>query len=101
MKICKRYSDNEDFSRECDLKVGMCITGRVVDDSPLPGLPYPHFVYIVESIKEDSVFLIDTANNNSWSIPEEELQNCELVSEFHRNNNQVDCEYINRVLTGE
>jgi hypothetical protein len=107
MKIAKRSSTNQNFSRMVTLKVGMCLTARVDEDKKIivehsHVLPFPHFVYIVEKIKETEVVLIDTSHNNTWKINEAGLSQCELVSEdVHSNWDQVDCEFINRVLSSD
>lgn len=100
MEICYRYSASEDFNRKVKLKPGMCITSRINDNFEFVGksLPYPDFVFIVESIDGDVVSLIDTQYNNEWEITEDDLSECELVSEFHPNKDRIDCEYINRIL---
>lgn len=100
--IAKRYSAQEDFNSLIPLKIGMCLTSRVNDDQEIiepRTLPYPDFVYIVEKIKENTIILIDTAHNNTWDIPYSDLDGCELVQEFHKNVHDVDCEFINRVLS--
>jgi len=102
--VCHRYTDEDDFTNLILLRVGMCITGRVNSDNAKLAadcdLPYPDFVYVVCKIKNNSVLLIDTAHNNSWDLDISVLSSCELVQEFHRNVDHVDCEYINRALTG-
>lgn len=105
MKIAKRSSRNEHFDNLVSLKIGMCLTARIDEDMNVinnnhgHSLPYPHFVYIVSKITNDTITLIDTSHNNKWTIKEEGLIDCELVCEdVHSNCNQVDCEFINRVL---
>lgn len=80
----------------------MCISSRVNDEGEITNstLPYPDFVYIVTEITTDKIELIDTNFNNSWSIKSSELNCCELVGDHMRNNDSIDCEYVNRVLTG-
>jgi hypothetical protein len=104
--IARRASPRETFDNYVQLRVGMCITARINEDREIitkgngHALSYPNFVYVVGKIDGDRIVLIDTAHNNTWKINQEELAECEVVDEFHPNCNDIDCEFINRVLTG-
>lgn len=104
LKIVSRDSNsNNSFESLVPLKVGMCITTRVDEDYNPPQnfpLPFHHFVYIVTDFNQETVFLVDTSHNNTTTINAQELEQCELVAEFHKNNLNIDCDHINQVLMG-
>lgn len=104
IKIAIRATNSGDFTSFAPLRVGMCITTRVnLDYEPITNfsLPFHDFVYIVTRFDKSFVYLVDTSHNNTTSISVKDLETCELVSEFHKNNLQVDCDHINRVLSGD
>lgn len=104
--IASRYYFNEDFSTFVRLRVGMIITTRTNENNePIvinsrPTLPFPDFSYVVLGIDSKTISLVDTSHNNEWSIKVKELDSCELVGDFHRNN-QVDSEFVNRALSND
>lgn len=108
MQISKRNYKNDNFNNLYELKIGMCITGRINEENQIiynglgHSLPYPQFVYIVAKIEPNKILLIDTSHNNRWEIKEDGLLQCELVVEdIHSNVNEVDCEFINRALCND
>ncbi len=64
-----------------------------------PIYPFTDIAYFVISVMPDKgATVIDLAHNNSYHIAPNEIDQYELIQEFH--NLPVDADYINRFLTG-